>query len=173
MGRGISSPISAAIIGFTIVALAIYTTYVTVNAILQVYTTPRGNQHTECGYIRLVNSTLYPNNTIEIVIENDGPSTVASLDDLGMALVLYANSSQYTYSLRYCGSPAPGCWVAESIAVGSKTFEAYSKRPFRPGETLYAKAFPPIQLTSADYSYLAVFTGCSRAERVIIPLSSG
>ncbi len=168
MGRGVSSPVSAAIISFAIIALAIYTTLLTTNSMVQVYRLLKNPYNVECSYLRIASAVLYPNSTMEIVIDNDGPNTINDISSLGMVVVIYANESQYTYTLKNCNTLSHGCWFAEKIVAGFATLGYGVGKPFRPGEKLYAKALLGLNTSSISYGYVAIFSSCSKAERVIV-----
>jgi Holliday junction resolvase len=168
MDRGVSSPISATIIGMVMLILAIYTTYAVANIALDMLKEARVSQRYRCSIIRIANSSLYPNSTIDIVLVNEGPHTINEVRKIDIAVVIYIDKHQYTYLLKYCNSVEPGCWVADKIYVGSRVFDINDREGIRPGEALHIKASLPIKNVSVDYGYVVVFTDCSRAERVLV-----
>ncbi len=170
MAKGLSSPLAAAIVGFMFIALALYTIHSFLNVVNAVYSIAlKRDVYIGCDSLKFYSASLINGTIIKATIVNDGSGSVLDVREINVIIILQsAEGSIYTYSLRQCESPSPGCWIVEDIEAGNNISYSYAEHRFlRPGEVLHIRGSLPSVLGKGFYGYIVAFTRCSRAERVL------
>lgn len=169
--QGLSSPLSALIVGMAIIVLTLYSVYSFLNTVNTAYSSLLGKSiYRSCDSLKLLNASLINSTVLRVAIANEGSGSVVDVKEVSIAVVLQDSAGRvYSYALRYCNTLGPGCWTADMIVAGSGLAYSYSEhRSLRPGEVLIATGYLPSALEGIVYGYVTAFTSCSKAERVIL-----
>jgi len=170
MARGLSTPLVAVIVGFAFIALTLYTIHSFLSAVNTTYSIAlKKSFYMGCDSLRFYNASLTNGTIVSAVIVNEGSASIADAGEIGIVIVLQTSEGDvYSYTLKFCEAPSPGCWTIDSIASGSNTYYSYAEhRYLKPGEVLYITGSLPGAPGRSVYGYAVAFTRCSRAERVL------